>query len=220
MLAATDTVLVGPRPMAVAASSPEGSDLVRIAVGQGEVWVLTASSLLENDTIAEAENRRVALNLAGHRGATVIFDEARPGEPSSAAGTDWLTGSAWGIALLFALGGALLYRAASGWRLGPAVVQMESRHRPAAEYVTSMAGLLRRGHKRREALEIYQRALRRSLVRCYGSDRLEHVDREAQRELRRLVGEPATLTEAELVARAAEIVEWEDRVRGGRVGSG
>lgn len=216
--ALADMVISGDGPAAVAAGTPQGPVLALRRVGSGWAWLLTISDALQNDTIAAADNRRLALNLAGPPGSAVIFDEVAPaGRPAPPTG-DWLTGSPWGISLLFGLGIILLYRLTGGWRMGPPITPLGDRHRPAAEYVVSLAGLLRRGRKRDEALSIYQRGLRRALIQRFGPDAQERLDPGARQEVERLLSSPPALGERDLLARAADIVEWEDRLRRGRVG--
>jgi hypothetical protein len=181
------------------------------------VWLLTAPELLANQRIAHAENRRLLLNLVGPAGVTVRFDEAQP-PPAAPASTDWLTQTAWGIAFLFALAILVLYRGLSGVRLGPPVAPLLSSTRPATEYVVSMAGLLRRAHRRADVLRRYQQALRRTIAERTGSsDNLSALDDDTQTGVKRLLATPSELTEDELLRRAADIVQCEEELRRTRV---
>lgn len=202
----------------VAAATDYGAVLLRLQEGSGTIWLLTAPDLLVNGEIARAENRRLLLNLVGRAGATVRFDEAAattaPANPSQ---PDWLTGTSWGVALLFALAVLLLYRGLSGIRLGPPVVPFAARHRPTTEYVISLAGLLRRAHKRAEILRRYQQSLRRIVVERLGGDDVSSLDPQQGARVERLLAPPAAMSEDDLLRRAADIVECEEELRRTRV---
>jgi hypothetical protein len=196
------------------AAEPAGSALLLRRLGGGSIWLLSAPKLLDNSHLALADNRRLALNLAGPRGSPLLFDQYRP-PTGGAAGTSagaWLTNTAWGVALLFLVAVLLLYRWLAGRRLGPAVVPLRLQFRPATEYVVSLAGLLRRGRQRQDVLAIYQASLRRIVRRRYGEIESAGIDRSRQDTVRALLQEPATLSESELVRLAQAIVREEERL--------
>jgi hypothetical protein len=209
------------RPLgSAAAASPLGAVVVHERVDKGDLWLLTAPKLLDNGDIARAENRRLALNMVGSVGAAVGFDEyngsVAPASPSS-PGTDWLTSTVWGVALLFCLGVLVLHRWLGGWRLGPAVVPLHERHRPLTEYVESLGGLLRRAHKRTEILRTYQRGLRRTIDERFGDTALDALPAELRLEVERVLTPAATLSEDDLLRRARQIIECETQLRRTRV---
>jgi hypothetical protein len=192
-----------------------GSDSVLLLrrLGRGTIWALSDPALLDNAHIAAAGNRELALNLAGHRGSSILFDQFTP--PAAAVSTgNWLTSTAWGVALLFLIAVLVLYRWLAGWRLGPAVTPLRLQYRPAAEYVVSLAGLLRRGRSRAEVLGIYQESLRRLLRRRYGEIEGAPFGPTRLGELEALLRPGGSPSENELVRRAAAIVEVEEEVGG------
>lgn len=202
-------------PMAVVTTNDRGVEVarthsgpvvVRNRVGNGVVWVVSAPQLATNRGIARADNRRLMLNLAGARGSQIVLDEitlpaASNGPPSS----DWLTSTTWGIVILFGICMLLLYRGLSGRRLGPPIQPHAAAFRPAVEYVLSMAGLLRRGRKRAEALLPYQQALQGRVLQRYGS-------LDAHPEARELLTPATDITEHELLRKAAAIVDHEEEL--------
>jgi hypothetical protein len=175
--------------------------------GSGELWTLTAPTLLDNAHIAQAQNRRLALNLAGSPGPITVD---QPGPVTAGGSAYWLVGTAWGIAVLFGLGILMLFRWLGGWRLGPPVVPFSERRRPAVEYVLSLAVLLRRAHRRAEVLAIYQRELRDRLRRRFGTDAPEALPRDVAETIRPLLQSPADLSEEALIRHAEAIVRCEE----------
>ena len=198
----------------VIAATADGPVLSSRRWGRGEIWICTAPALLDNAHIGRTDNRRLALNLVGPAGSAVAFDEYQPSS-SSEAPSNWLFHTPWGIDILFAVTVLLLYRWLSGLRLGPPVVPLLAGQRPAAEYVVSMAGLLRRAHKRTEILHQYQRELRRILREHVAEDDDSGDRRRPQVE--RLLAPPGELSEKELLRRVDEIVECEEQLRRTRV---
>jgi Domain of unknown function (DUF4350) len=199
VLADTTTVL-DLAPGAGVAGSSEGPALITGAYGRGRIWVLTAPALLDNSHLADAQNRRLALNVLGAPGRRIIFDEF--GGTSGTGTGSWLFGTSWGAAVMFFIVVVALYRWLGGWRLGPAEVGLSEGRRSSTEYVVSMAALLRRGRSRREVLDIYERSLARSLRRR--PDPPEPIAAAAA---------PGRLKESELIRRAEAIVEEESRMR-------
>ncbi len=198
------------------ASTAEGSVLLIRRVGPGQIWLLSAPELLDNSHIARADNRRLLLNLAGAPGARVSFDQAgAAATPQSQP--NWLTDTNWGVAVVFGVLVLLVFRWLSGFRLGPPLIPPDDRQRPAAEYVVSIAGLLRRAHKRVEVLDRYQQSLRRALRTRYGTEDPTALDAMERDRLQRLLAPAPHVTEDELLRRSAEIVEYEEELRMTRV---
>ena len=199
-LAVQADAIVQGRPKIVAAASRFGNVLVEKPFGSGATWVLTAPQVLDNAHLSRADNSTLLVALAGPRGRNLEFTELPFRAAASAHTTNWLTGFPWGIAALFATAILLAYRLTSGWRLGPPVKNTDEGYRPATDFVLAMAGLLRQGRKRQEALQVFQEQLRRRSDR--GDDRdSERVDR--------LLTVPPHLTDQELVRRVREIVDLE-----------
>lgn len=213
-LSGTAPFVIGSHLGTSVAESDVGIALVRLSWGRGIVWLLTAPDLLDNSHIARADNRRLALNLAGEPGRHVTFGEFSP--DVHGAVTDWLTQTAWGAAVLLLVILLLLYRGLAGWRLGPAVTLPTDQYRPASEYVISLAGLLRRGHKRQEVLEVYQQRLRRALRRRYGDERRANPLATSRDRAEVLLRTPGSLKENDLIRQVREIVECEEAVRSRR----
>lgn len=215
LLAMPPTARLSGRSAAIIATGGRGVEVARTrfgpvvaqnTVGRGVVWVVSATGLLANNGIARADNRRLLLNLAGVPRSRVDLDQITfslsANQPTS---SNWLTGTAWGVVVLFGILMVLLYRGFSGRRLGPPIESHAVAFRPSVEYVLSMAGLLRRGRKRDEALLPYQRDLQRRLLNRYGS-----LDADS-RALELL--EPARdITEHQLIAQAAAIVKYENQL--------
>ena len=208
-----DGVLEGAGLGDVVADSGFGPVLVRRQEGLGQAWVLGAPQLLDNANLARAENRRLLLNLAGTPGGTVMFVEPGTATPAgTGSATSWITDTALGIALLFAVAMLVLYRGLSGLRLGPPIIPMSERHRPATEYVVSMAGLLRRAHKRGEVLARYQEELRRAVKHRYGVDDPALLEPAERERIEELLASPAHLSEEQLLRRVGDIVEYEEEM--------
>jgi hypothetical protein len=206
------TSLVGRRVSApgVIAATEYGAVLRHSRMGRGEIWAFTAPALLDNAHLGLAQNRRLAINLLGPPGAIAVD---QPGPAANGASTDWLTGSAWGIAILFGLAVLVLYRWLGGWRLGPPVVPFAQGRRPAVEYVLSLASLLRRARQREAVLTIYQRELRAKLRRRFGTDGPEALPPAIAEEIRDLLQQPPQLSEEDLVRRAEAIVRFEEELK-------
>jgi hypothetical protein len=193
------------------AGTTSGTVLTRRRLGKGEVWELTAPGLLDNGDIGKAQNRRLALNLAGEPGPIVV-DQPGPVQAAGGGG-DWLSGTAWGIAVIFTLAVLLLFRWLGGWRLGPPIVPFSERRRPAVEYVLSLAVLLRRAQRRADVLAIYQRELRDRLRRRFGTDQPDELPRDVADRVRPLLQPPSGLSEDDLIRQAEAIVRCEEALK-------
>ncbi len=213
-LAGLASLVIGRTPPGVvAATTASGPVLLMLPWGAGRAWVLTAPRLLDNAAIADADNRRLLLNLVGPPGTTVLV-ATPPSASEPQAGSGWLTSTVWGATLLFLFLVAILYRWLSGWRLGPPTRASQDRQRPASEYVVSLAGLLRRAGKRGDVLRVYQRQLQRSLQHGQRIELGGIAAPSSDREVDRLLAPVADLKEADLVHRVEEIVQYETSARG------
>jgi len=201
-------------PAAVGAVSAGGAIVMAVPRGAGRFWVVAAPGLLDNAHIGREDNRKLLLNMVGPVGRTVVFDEFTAPPAAGSATFNWLTDSAWGVAVLLALTLVLLYRWLSGVRLGPAVVPLRADWRPASEYAVSMAGLMRRAGKRGDILGQYQQMLRRAMEGRSVDDTVTpaiRVERDA--EVDGLLEPVGSLSEQQLIERAARIVECEEQWR-------
>jgi hypothetical protein len=185
------------------AGTSRGPAVLLERVGRGIVWIVSSPDLLANRGIARAGNRGLALNFAGPLGSRVALTVITPPLPP-ATSTNWLTDTIWGVVVLFGILVALLYRGLAGRRLGPPIEPPATSFRPGVEYALSMAGLLRRGQNRAQALLPYQRSLQRRL-RERGIDVLPA-------EMETILQTDENLTERELISRAVAIVEYEEEL--------
>ncbi|HZU13093.1 MAG TPA: DUF4350 domain-containing protein [Chloroflexota bacterium] len=205
-------VVVGEPAGGVVASTADGPVLLYRPMGHGILWLLTDRTPLENARLGVADNRRLLLNLVGPR-RPVIFEEYQPS--AAGGGTGWMTNTAWGAAFLFALLTAVLYRWLSGLRLGPPLLAADQAPRRTAEYVTSLASLMREAGRRADILSMYQEALRRTILeRLGGVDRLDEGRRAA---VESLLAPATSVSDRELTERARAILAEEERLRSERV---
>lgn len=147
--------------------------LVLVGIQQGKGYIYLSSTLhpFTNAGIRDAGSAPLILNLLRRVPAAsqIIFDEYHHGfvrEPSLGS---LLTTSPWGWALIYAglMGSA--YIVLTGRRFGrPIPLREETARRSSAEYLESMAGLLRRGRKSGYLLAHYRGTLKRRLARPYG----------------------------------------------------
>lgn len=194
-----------------AAATGYGTVLIGQAWGGGQLRVLTAPYLLDNGNIGRSQNRRLALNLVGAPGRITVD---QPGPLTAGTGiSNWLTDTAWGIAILFGLAVLVLFRWLGGWRLGPPVIPFSERRRPAVEYVLSLAALLRRAHRREDVLAIYQRELRNHLRRRFGTDDPAALPADVAERVQPLLETRRELTEEELIREADAIVRCEGALK-------
>jgi len=121
-------------------------------LGKGTIIVVTDQSLFVNKRLINADNARLAYNLAGggSRG-TVAFDEYLHGY---AAGSSWWTilPAPVRAAVIIAGAGLLLLLLGVTFRFGPTARLPDTSERTSAEYLSSMAHLLARGGATRKAL--------------------------------------------------------------------
>ena len=122
-------------------------------LGKGVIIVVTDQSLFANARIAKADNARLAYDLAvgGDPRATIAFDEWVHGY---AVGASWWTILPVPVraGVIIAMAGLLLLFFGSALRFGPTARLPENAERTSAEYLSSMAQLLSRGHAARKAL--------------------------------------------------------------------
>ena len=144
--------------------------------GRGYVYLGVSADPFTNDGLRQDDSAAFVLNLLARapRGATVLFDEYHHGfgETAAVAGPSLrqlLTSNWWGWALLYAIGVTALYVVLTGRRFGrPVPLARDIARRSSAEYVQSMAQLLRRGGKRRPIGRHFHEAFKRRLARPFG----------------------------------------------------
>lgn len=146
--------------------------LLRIARGQGTVWILSAPMLLDNEHLANTENAKFARALLASvpPGSAIAFDEYHLGFKSENTESllNVIYNTPWGWGLLFAAFVVFGYLILNGQRLGRTIpVQRTLARRTPSEYVVSMANLFRRANKRGMVLQHYRHALKRRLGRPF-----------------------------------------------------
>lgn len=149
---------------------PEHPVAASLEVGQGQLYVLASTYALCNRGLNQADNAALLLNWLPPPGeaGVVAFDEIHHGRSEARSLPYHLVREPWGWALLYALGVAFLYVVLDGRRFGRAVPSIVDTRRSAAEYVVSVADLLRRGGKSSWVARHYERRLRRQLAIACG----------------------------------------------------
>lgn len=146
--------------------------LVRIAHGQGAIWVLSAPMVLTNGNLAKPGNAKFARALLASvpAGSKISFDEYHLGFKSENSETllNVIYNTPWGWGILFAAIVGFGYLILNGQRMGRTVpVQKTLARRTPGEYVVSMANLFRRANKRGMVLQHYRHSLKRRLGRPF-----------------------------------------------------
>jgi hypothetical protein len=131
-------------------------------IGRGEVLLLTAPQLLENERLAAADHLALLEALAGEE-RPVVFDEWAHGlgqdESLLALMLEWGLGPALVVAALTFI--LLLWR--SRTRLGPEEDDTEEERSEAVDLVDSLAQLYDRALSRREATSLHLRGFRQAV---------------------------------------------------------
>lgn len=142
---------------------------------QGVIWHASLHHNLTNAQLREPAQATLVPALLRHAtaGSVILFDTYHLFGATATADSqirslqDWLYRTPLGWALLFALAVTLLFLLLQGQRLGPPLpTREELRRREAAEYVTAMANLLRRGQQRAFVAAHHKRRLKRTLGRA------------------------------------------------------
>lgn len=166
-----------------AALSSQRADIVRLAgdeerpvlvgVQHGEGYVFASSAVhpFTNAGIGQADNAAMMLNLLRRvpPAGRVVFDEFHHGFQGEASLRTLLLGTPWGWATLYAAAVGAAYLALTGRRFGrPVPLAAETDRRSSAEYLESLAGLLRRAGKADYLQGHFRSAFKRRLARAYG----------------------------------------------------
>jgi len=133
-------------PGTVALSGARGPELLAVNVGRGQIDLLADATPVENARLASADNAQLALNLAGPRGAPVIFAEALHGY-GEATGLAAIPARWWVVFALLCLAWAA-WALARGRRIGPAGEPVPEPVPPRSAYVEALAGAIVRGRDR------------------------------------------------------------------------
>lgn len=164
-----------PTAISVLATSDGQTTLALQPLGEGFIWHLSLYHSLTNGQLRDPNQATIVPALLRHLPARggIVFDTYHLFGPSLTADLeirslqDWLYGTALGWATLFAAVVTLLFLALQGIRLGPPLpTREELRRREAAEFVTAMANLLRRGQQRAFVAAHHKRRLKRALGRA------------------------------------------------------
>ena len=161
----------GPPGLVPYLGDPEQPVAAGLAVGRGKVYVLASEHALSNAGLGQADNAALLLNWLPEPGAAgIAFDEIHHGLGEERSLARLAVRRPWGWAVFYALAVVFLYLLLGRRRFGRTVPAVADGRRAAAEYVISLAGLLRRGGKREWAVRHYKQALRRQLAETCGLD--------------------------------------------------
>lgn len=153
------------------AAEPEGDTVAAVAtIGRGRAFVLAAQAPLSNAGLGRADNGMLALHFlaAVPPGSTIAFDEYHHGLTEHGTLGARLFGEPWGWAVLYSGGLLFAYVALRGRRFGRAISPSSAGpRRSRAEYVATLAGLLRQGRHRRWLCQQYTGQVKRALGSRY-----------------------------------------------------
>ncbi len=163
-------VAAGPEAAPLAGAS-EAPVLVGLQYGEGYVYASAATHPFSNLGLRHDDNGAMVLNLLRRipPGGRVVFDEVHHGFVGQPGLRGLLLGTPWGLAALYAALVCAGYLALTGRRFGrPVPLRAEVDRRSSAEYLASLAGLLRRAGKSAFLLEHYRAGFKRRIARAYG----------------------------------------------------
>jgi hypothetical protein len=135
--------------------------------GPGHVVALADPSPLQNRLLGEADNAKLALEIAGEPDATVVFVESVHGFEETGGGFGVLP-YRWRVAAAGLLLAAVVWMIARGRRLGPPELAARPLQPPRKTYVDSLGVALRRTKRPGEATAPVRAAARSQLVRRSG----------------------------------------------------
>lgn len=145
--------------------------------GAGYVFASATLHPFTNRGLDEGDNAAMVLNMLRRAppGGRVVFDEYHHGFISQPSLRSLLLGTPWGWAILYTALMLATYLALTGRRFGrPAPLREETARRSSAEYLASMAGLLRRAGRRDTLQAHYRATFKRRLARASGLN--PHLD--------------------------------------------
>jgi hypothetical protein len=144
--------------------------LVSFRYGRGKVYLTSHVFAFTNEGLRDRANAALVYNLLRDvpPGGQILFDEYHHGFIEPPDPGRLLLRSPWGWALLYAAGIILAFMALGGRAFGVPLPLADARpRRSTAEYVTSMANLLRRARQRGPIAQHYHDELKRRLARPY-----------------------------------------------------
>lgn len=145
--------------------------LLGLQHGEGYVFASSAVHPFTNAGLGQADNAALMLNLLRRvpPEGRVVFDEYHHGFQGETSLRTLLLGTPWGWATLYAVAIGAAYLAFTGRRFGrPVPLAAEADRRSSAEYLESLAGLLRRAGKADYLQNHFRGAFKRRLARTYG----------------------------------------------------
>ncbi|MBI3965942.1 MAG: DUF4350 domain-containing protein [Chloroflexi bacterium] len=154
-------------PLIGAPNRPDEAILAVRALGRGRVYAASAPRLFSNAGIGQAENWLVLhyLLAGASPSATIVFDEYHHGLNEYGTLGARLLREPWGWALMYVAVTLFVFLALSGRRFGRALpAPHATQRRSRAEYVATVAALLRRANHQTWLREQYVGQLRRSLA--------------------------------------------------------
>jgi hypothetical protein len=157
--------------LAPLAGTTEAPVVAGLQVGEGYVYASSAAHLFSNAGLGAADNAALVLNILRRvpPGGRIVFDEVHHGFVSQPSLRALLLGTPWGWAILYAAATLAGYLALTGRRFGrPVPLKAEAQRRSSAEYLESMAGLLRRAGKLDYAQAHFRASFKRRLARAHG----------------------------------------------------
>jgi hypothetical protein len=172
LLAPAAGVIAAERDDVVAlAGTSDSPVIVGLQVGEGYVFASSSSYPFTNSGLRDADNPAAVLNMLRRAppGGAVVFDEIHHGFVGRADLRGLLLGTPWGWATIYGLLVGAGYLALTGRRLGrPVPLQAEAARRSSAEYLASMAGLLRRAGKGAYVQGHFRASFKRRIARARG----------------------------------------------------
>jgi hypothetical protein len=190
--------------------TPLGDSLVGVQEGDGYVYLAAVDYPFSNGGLREPGSAALILNLLRRvpPGATILFDEFHHGYNTPPTVRRIAFQQGWGWAVIYTIAIVTLYIVLTGRRFGRAVpLRADVQRRSSAEYVQSLATLLRRAGKGGYVAGHYRTELKRRLARPWGFVPPDD-DAAFVRELQRVGG--ATDDQA---ARLLDLLGRFDRVR-------
>ncbi len=155
-----------------------GPTLLGRQEGRGYIYLALSAHPFTNAGLREPGSGALILNLLARvpPDATILFDEYHHGFTTGAPGAaaaptlrDIALRQWWGWAGLYSVLVVAAYLVLTGRRFGqPVPLQSDIARRSSAEYVQSLADLLRRGRKRTDVARHYHAGLKRRLARPLG----------------------------------------------------
>ena len=169
--ARTTSVLIAGAACVPLAGTTAAPVLVGLRHGEGYVFASSALYPFSNFGLRDDQNAAMVLNLLRRipQRGRIVFDEFHHGFVGETNLRSLLLETPWGWAALYGCLVGAGYLALTGRRFGrPVPLRAETARRSSAEYLASMAGLLRRAGKRDYVRDHYRASFKRKLAKHYG----------------------------------------------------